>query len=173
MLYILMGMALVEALTLGYARIEHNGKVTALAARDVAVADLTSYRNRQRDYIGKLVLEGVAAADHATQTEKELANERKTAATRYADVAGRLPGRDAPIAAPVVGLLNDAIRAANAGKDAAIAAPKSSESPAPAATDTGALIDWSLVCIDRYREARDEIIEFQLFYNRLRDAQHE
>ncbi len=170
-MYLLLGMALVEALTLGYARFEHHRYVTAASERDVAIADLTSYRTRQQAYISRLVNEGAQASAAADLKAKELDNERKIAVARYADLARRLPGRDAPINPATRGLLDDAIRTANAGKDPAPATHKPVEDPAPIATDTGALVDWSLAAIDAYKACRDQVTELQVFYNRLRDAQ--
>ena len=165
MIYILIVAAIVEACTFAAFRVERSGKIAAQQA-------LSSYQSQQRDYISKLVVEGANAAAATDLKLKELTSERDMAMAKFTDAARLLNSRHDPVSPDAIGLLNNAI-SASAGKDAAIAAPKSEPSAPTATTDTGDWLDWSLTAIDQYQACREQVAGFQSFYADLRQAQQQ
>lgn len=170
-MYLMIGFAIVEALTFAAYRVEHGMRVSAQADAKSARLELTAYQTKQRDYVAKLVVEGTQAAAAADLHSKELDNARKEAITKYETFAKALRNRAAPVDSGAIRLLNGAISAASGSKDPAGATAVAGESTSAATFDTGAWLDWSIGAVDQYKTCTDQVTEFQSFYNRLRAAQ--
>ncbi len=141
--------------------------------------DQASFQKKMDDAIAQAAAEK-AAIELARQKERESAELKQQEIARERDKqmarsAKRIADLDAAVAslrAPGIGkLLNDTI--GEAGGIARTPA-KSGESPAAVAansdTSIGLWAQWSVTCINLYATARDQILGFQDFYNKLRMA---
>lgn len=171
MMYLMIGFAIVEALTFAAYRVEHGMRVSAQAEAKSVRLELSAYQTKQRDYVAKLVVEGTQAAAAADLNAKELDNARNEAIAKYENLAKALRNRAAPVDAGAIRLLNGAIGAASGSKDPTGTPAVAGESTAAATFDTGAWLDWSLGAVDQFKACTDQVSEFQSFYNRLRAAQ--
>lgn len=151
-----------------YADARAKPQIDAITAeRDAARAELSTYRDQQRAKAAQLVLDWNSARDRADALQKELASERLKRFAGLADAARRAAGAvgATPLGAPLVGVLDDSIRAANSATAPGPTPQPSEDSPAATLADLAAA---KVTCDQYYADAVDQILGLQKFY---RDVQ--
>jgi len=146
-------------------------KIAAITAeRDAARAALSAYQEQQRTRAAQLVLDWSAARDRADALQKELDGER---AKKFAGLADRARAGSGAVGsvrlpAPLVGVLDDSIRAANSST-APGPTPEPSEDPqaSPTVADLAAA---KVTCDAYYADAVDQILGLQRFYHDVQAA---
>jgi len=142
-------------------------KIAAITAeRDAARAELSAYRDQQRAKAAQLVLDWNSARDRADALQKELDGER---AKKFAGLADRARAGSGAVGsvrlpAPLVGVLNDSIRAANTSQAPGPAPEPSEDSTAATLADLAAA---KVTCDAYYADAVDQILGLQRFYHDL------
>jgi len=140
-------------------------KIAAITAeRDAARAALSAYQEQQRTRAAQLVLDWSAARDRADALQKELDGER---AKKFAGLADRARAGSGAVGsvrlpAPLVGVLNDSISAANSSQTAGPPSESGEDSPSVTLADLAAA---KVTCDAYYADAVDQILGLQRFYH--------
>lgn len=168
MMYLLIILAIVEACTFGYARVEHGQAVSAAADAKAARADKAEYVEQQRAKAAQLVLDWQSARDRADgeQKMKDEANAKLLDTSRQ--LAAAVKERDALVPADIVSVLRNADGAARAPGFTGVTAPVPKESaPDPGVTE-GQRIDWELALKDWAVNCRTHYEGLVALYESLR-----
>lgn len=140
------------------------------AERDAARAELSTYRDQQRAKAAQLVLDWNSARDRSEALQKELDSER---AKRFAGLAERARAGAGVsgglrLPDPLVGVLDESIRAANSATAPGPTPVPSEDSPAVTLADLAAA---KVTCDQYYADAVDQILGLQKFYRDVQSAQ--
>lgn len=153
-----------------YADARAKPQIDAAKAETVAArTELSTYRDQQRAKAAQLVLDWNSARDRADATQKELDGERAKRFAGLADAARHGAGASGGLRlpAPLVGVLDDSIRAANSATAPGPTSQPSEDSPAVTLADLAAA---KVTCDQYYADAVDQILGLQRFYHDLQGA---